>query len=113
MTNAQQYHSDHATYTVPDNGRVVSAFVARRFERRFGRGSWAEYLWTHETQTHTQINTCPNCGQRDEWQVSLTVTAHDWHNWCFACLRKLSGGDTEPSDASGYGGDVSVMIIRD
>jgi hypothetical protein len=48
MTNSQKYHSDQVTYTVPGNGRTVSAFAARRFERRFGRGSWAEYLWAHQ-----------------------------------------------------------------
>ena len=60
--------------------------------------------------THTQYNTCPQCGHRDEWQVLLNIPVHDWRSWCSDCGRTLSASG-EPTDASGYTDDLSIEVI--
>ena len=42
---------------------------------------------TNTQPTHTQINTCPQCGHRTEWQVLMSISIHDWRHWCIACQR--------------------------
>ena len=66
---------------------------------------------TNAQPTHTQINTCPQCGHRSEWQVLLSISIHDWRHWCIACLGANAGNTTEPSDASGYTDEVSIEVI--
>jgi hypothetical protein len=62
--------------------------------------------------THTQINTCKNCGKVEHWEVLQSISIHDWRQWCSDCLRKIGGNTTEPSDANGYA-DIDVIIIGD
>ena len=66
---------------------------------------------TNAQPTHTQTNTCPHCGRRDEWQVLVSITVHDWEKWCSACLGANAGNTTEPRDASGYTDDVCIEVI--
>jgi len=66
---------------------------------------------TNAQPTHTQINTCPQCGHRTEWQVLMSISIHDWQHRCVTCLRTMGGYTTEPSDASGYTDEVSIEVI--